>query len=95
MFGRVTMVSASGDELAAWRQLIMTQVAPNASSNSGFVRAVWLLDADAGRGLSVTLWETREALDAAEAGASANRRKLADVTGGTVETFRCEVVAEA
>ena len=51
--------------------------------------------ANAGHGLSVTLRESRESLDRAEEIAAANRGKLASATAGAVETWYCEVVAEA
>ncbi len=93
MYARMTTVTAPDGDLSRWRRVITEEVSPNAARNDGFVRGFWLLDA--GVGISLTLWESREALDAAEASAAQNRGKLAAATGGTVETRRCEVIAEA
>ncbi|GAA3546982.1 hypothetical protein GCM10022222_33260 [Amycolatopsis ultiminotia] len=95
MHARVTKVSADEDGLAQWRRIVRTEIAPNAAGKDGFVRALWLLDRDSGHGLSVTLWDSRESLENADAAASANRGKLASATGGTVEHWYYEVVAEA
>jgi hypothetical protein len=95
MHARVTKVSADSAGLGRWRQIVASEIAPNAGRTGGFVRALWLLDKEAGQGLSVTLWESRAALDAADERAAASRGKLAEATGGSVETWRCEVVAEA
>lgn len=94
MYARVTMLS-DGADLQRWRRIVSEEIAPTASSNPGFVRAVWMLDEDAGRGISITIGESREALDAAEAGASSNRGKLGDAVGGLMQVLRCQVVAEA
>ena len=95
MHARVTKVSADSAGLERWRRIVSEQIAPNTAGVEGFIRAIWLLDRNAGHGLSVTLWESREALDRADASAAANRSKLASATGGAVETWYCEVVAEA
>jgi hypothetical protein len=92
---RVTKVSADSAGLERWRRIVSDEIAPNAAGKEGFVRAIWLLDRNAGHGLSVTLWQSRESLDRAEASAAANRSKLASATEGAVETWYCEVVAEA
>ncbi|HEY0816324.1 MAG TPA: antibiotic biosynthesis monooxygenase [Pseudonocardia sp.] len=94
MYARITVLS-DGADLDRWRQIVAEQIAPSAADKPGFVRAVWLLDEEAGTGMSVTLWDSREALDAAEAGASGNRDKLAAAVGGAMSVLRAEVVAEA
>jgi hypothetical protein len=95
MHARVTKVSADSAGLERWRRIVSDEIAPNTAGVEGFIRAIWLLDRNAGHGLSVTLWESRESLDRADASAAANRSKLASATGGAVETWYCEVVAEA
>lgn len=98
MHARVTIVTAPGDELDRWQETIAKEIAPRITDPdtrpAGLVRGTWLLDRSGGRGISVTLWRTRDALDAAEAGAAANRDRLARASGGTVEVLRCEVVAD-
>lgn len=98
MHARVTIVTAQGDELDRWQETITKRIAPRiidpATRPEGLVRGTWLLDRPGGRGISVTLWRTREALDAAEEGAAANRDRLARASGGTVEILRCEVVTD-
>ena len=95
MFARVTTVTADPDGLARWREHVTGRIVPATSQAPGFVRAFWLLDHAAGRGTSVTVWESREALETAEAAASRNRDALAAITGGAVEAAVCQVVAES
>jgi hypothetical protein len=93
MFARITTVTAAKDALAGWRRVVTEKIAPEASAADGLVQALWLLDEESGQGLSVTVWETATALEAAETGAAANRRRLAESTGGSVNVSRWEVVA--
>lgn len=99
MHARVTSITADQRGLEAWRGIVLESIAPQAASTPGFVRALWLLqrtdDDGLGRGLAVTVWEDLDALESAEAGASGNRERLARATGGRVQSWRCEVVAEA
>lgn len=96
MHARVTMISGDADDLERWRTAVHERAVPaadNASRDAGLVHAVWLLDEDSGRGLSVTLWETREALEAAEEAASANRSHMQPSGTGTLDVLRCRVIA--
>jgi hypothetical protein len=94
MFARITNVTADKDALAEWRRVVTEKIAPQASAADGLVQALWLLDEESGQGLSVTVWESATALEAAETSAAANRRTLADSTGGSVNVSRWQVVAQ-
>jgi hypothetical protein len=95
---RITIVTAQGHDLDRWQETITDQIAPKLTDPetrpAGFVRGVWLLDQPAGRAISLTLWRTRDALDAAEEVAAANRSQLTQINGVSLEVLRCEVVSD-
>jgi len=101
MHARLTLVRATGSGLAQWRKMVTNRIAPNAANKPGFVQGFWFqrvgdsADDSADFGLAVTIWADRAALDVAESQAAANRSRLAEISGGTVETWNCELVAHS
>ena len=71
--------------------LLREQVMPNARAMGGFKGVLALADAGSGKGLTITLWESAEALRASEEAADRIRAQAADLSGGqiaSVEQFQ-------
>lgn len=67
---------------------------PAARGMDGFVRAYLLVDRDSGKTLSVTVWETEEAMRASEEAAARLRSQVTDgigATGVSVDHFEVTV----
>src|ERR671936_878759 len=95
MHARVTRFEGSPKEIDAGIKLIKETVIPSAKQLRGFKSGYWLVDRASGKGFSVTLFESEEALRASE-GAAAQLRAGAATTGTKITGVeRYEVVAEA
>lgn len=92
---RITIIDAPPEGLRLWEQMVSDRIAPSAPTNTGFEEGIWLVDREAQRGLAVTLWDSQDAMDQADARAGENRDRLANATEGTIKVLRCEVVARA
>jgi heme-degrading monooxygenase HmoA len=96
MFARVTTTQAAPDRADEAVRVITEQVIPGVEGIAGFKGGLWLLDRAAGKGLSVTLFETEEALRASEAAAARIRQEaVGQIQAGVVSVERYEVVASA
>ena len=60
-------------------------ILPSARQMDGFKGAIALLDRQSGKALSVTLWESEEAMRASEAEANRLRQQSAEAASETVE----------
>jgi heme-degrading monooxygenase HmoA len=52
----------------------------------GFSHGYFLVDADTGKAISMTVWESDEAMSASEAGGEQRRRERTDASGAAVES---------
>ena len=82
MFARVSAYHADEDNqklLGAFQDTIgpLQQV-------EGFSHAYFLVDADTGRAVSITIWEDEAAMEASEAGGAERRKRRAEISGGWV-----------
>lgn len=92
MFARVTDITAPADQLDAGIAGFTEQVLPAARGMQGFVRAYLLVDRESGRALSVTVWETEEAMRASEEAANQLRSSVtSDMGATTVSVGRFEI----
>ena len=92
MFARIGTWQGSPAELESWITRAREQVKPSIQQDPGLAAVYWLVDRAAGRGLIVTLWESREAMDASEKARAARQAATSVATGATVSTDRYEVV---
>jgi len=84
MFARVsTFQGGSGNTEDALRN-VREQVLPAAEQLEGFAGMLVLVGHDAGRTMSVTLWETEEQMRASEEAANRLRSESAEATGDEV-----------
>jgi heme-degrading monooxygenase HmoA len=84
MFARVTAYHAdqdSGKLLEAFQDTIgpLQQV-------EGFSHAYFLVDADTGRAVSMTIWESERAMQASESGGQERRRRRSEISGASVDS---------
>lgn len=93
MYARIGSWHGSGDELELWIERSRTQVLPGVRDAPGSKGVLLLLDREGREALTVTLWETEEAMRVSEERRAALQQGTHDVTGATVETSRYEVIA--
>ena len=82
MFTRVTAYHADEDSqklMEAFQDTIgpLQQV-------EGFSHAYFLIDADTGRAVSMTIWDSEAAMAASEPGGEERRRRRSDISGASV-----------
>ena len=93
MFVRLTRVQNQLDRLDDGIANYQQQLLPRARDLPGFEGAVLLVDRTSGAGVSVTYWESEEALRASEQGAETLRTQASQTTGATVRDIdRFELV---
>ena len=96
MYARVTTTQAQPDKADEAARVIKDQVIPSAQQIAGFKGGLWLIDRASGNGLTVTLYETQDALRASEAAAAKIRQDSVNQLGAdlvSVETY--ELVGSA
>jgi heme-degrading monooxygenase HmoA len=92
MHARVMQVELGDIDRAI--EFVRDRIVPSARQQPGIVGGYWLADRDSGHGLAVTLWESEEAMLAADAAAreaSRTERKDGAVESATLELY--EVIA--
>jgi len=65
-------------------------VKPKVQQLPGLEAAYWLVDREGAKGLTITLWESEEAMHASEAFRSQSQVQTSDATGAEVTTERSE-----
>jgi heme-degrading monooxygenase HmoA len=64
MIAHVATVEGTNAQLDQFVGILREEVAPVLRTRRGFAQSITLIDRDAGRGLLITLWESRAAADA-------------------------------
>ncbi len=59
----------------------------------GFERAYFLIDSDSGKGMSITMWESKEALEASAEAANRMRADATQPSGATIISVESYEVA--
>ena len=96
MFARVTSMQGPPDRIDEAARQIQEQAVPFARQLSGFKGAYWLADRRTGKGLSVTLWESEEAMRASAVEIEPRRKATAQAVGATIQSVEAyEVIAQA
>jgi heme-degrading monooxygenase HmoA len=95
MFARVTTTQGSPDQFDQTVRYVQEQLIPSVKGMPGLKGAYWLGDRQAGKGLSITLWESAEAMQASEKMASQVRTQAVQATAGSLQSVeRYEVVGQ-
>ena len=97
MFARIsTLEGPSGmtdEEIQEAVRILRDQVIPAARQLDGFVGAISMTDRATGKDLTITLWESAEALRASEESAGEIRKSAAGALRATIQSVeRYEVV---
>lgn len=92
MFARIGTWQGTREELERWIARGRDEVKPSLARDAGLAAVYWLADREAGRGMIVTLWESREAMAASEEARAARQAATSSATGARVTTERYEVV---
>jgi heme-degrading monooxygenase HmoA len=82
MFARVSTYRGDGDRLLQG----FADVTGPLEAIDGFSRAYFMVDRENGKGLSITVWESEEALNASAAKADELRSRGAEAGGATIES---------
>jgi heme-degrading monooxygenase HmoA len=82
---RVSTIQGSTDQIDEGIDRIRDTTLPAVKEIDGFKGILSLVDRQTGKGLTVTLWESEEALRASEEEANRLRREAADRLGSTGE----------
>jgi heme-degrading monooxygenase HmoA len=82
MFARVSTYRGDGDRLLQG----FADVTGPLEAIEGFSHAYFMVDRESGKGLSITVWETEEALNASAAKADELRSRGAEAGGATIES---------
>ena len=91
MFARIGTWQGSPEDLENWVARAGDVVKPKVQQQPGLAAAYWLVDREGGKGLTITFWESEEAMRAIEAFRSQSQSQTSDATEAGVRTERFEV----
>ncbi len=81
MFARVSTYTGTSDELDEAIRQVRENTLPKLMQLDGYKGAYFLVDRQNGKSLSVTLWESEEAMSTSEEAANSLRTEVADALG--------------
>jgi len=94
MVARTSSWRGSPEALERWAEQADAQVKPFVAALPGNLGAVFLIDRDGGRGLTLTLWDNEQAAAETDKRAEQSRASTVEATGiELVERGRWEIVA--
>ena len=82
MFARVSTYRGDADRLLQG----FSDVTEPLEAIDGFSHAYFMVDRDSGKGMSITVWESEDALTASAAKADELRQRGADASGAEIES---------
>lgn len=84
MYGRITRLEGSPEQIEEGTEYIRQTILPAARRIEGFRGVLNLADREGGKGLTITLWETEEAMRASEEAADRLRGEAAEALGARI-----------
>ena len=81
MFARVSTYTGTSDEIDEAIRQVRENTLPKLMQLDGYKGAYFLVDRQNGKSLSVTLWESEEAMSTSEEAANSLRTEVADALG--------------
>jgi heme-degrading monooxygenase HmoA len=92
MYGRLTIIDGNPDRLDLLPEP-QEETIPRPNEMPGLRALYCLIDHETGRGASLSIWDSREAMEASEERAEQQRRQAVETGGGSVISIeRMEVV---
>ncbi len=85
MFARVSTYQGSPQQIDEGLDHARQSILPRVQEVDGFEGVYYLVDRQSGKALSITLWESEEAMRASEEEANKLRGESAEAAGATVE----------
>jgi heme-degrading monooxygenase HmoA len=92
MFARIGTWHGSPEDLENWVARAREVVKPKVQHQPGLAAAYWLVDREGGKGLTITFWESEEAMCASEEFRSHSQMQTSAATGAGVTTERFAVI---
>jgi heme-degrading monooxygenase HmoA len=92
MFARIGTWQGPPEGVERWAARVGEVVKPNVQRQPGLAAAYWLVDREGGKGLTITFWESEEAMRASEEFRSQSQSQTSSATGAGVTTERFEVI---
>jgi heme-degrading monooxygenase HmoA len=80
-FARTSLWAGDAETLDRWAAHVTAAVAPMVRALPGNVGATFLIDREAGRALTLTLWDSAEAAERSDANAERSRASTTNATG--------------
>ncbi len=93
MFARVSMYRGDPAKIDEGLDHARESILPRVQEIDGFEGVYYLVDRESGKALTITLWESEEAMRASEEAADQLRSESADATAATVESVERYEVA--
>lgn len=84
MFARVSTYQGPPDQIDKGVRHAQESILPRIQEMDGFQGVYFLVDRQSGKGLSITLWESEEAMHASEEAANQLRSESAEASGEEV-----------
>ena len=91
MFARIGTWDGTPEQLERWMATARERVKPSVVRQPGLAAAYWLVDREAGKGLTITIWESEEAMHASEQFRERSQARTAEASDARVLTERFEV----
>jgi len=96
MFARVTVVQGSPDRYEDAVRVINERAVPGAKQIPGLVAAYWAVDQNSGKGVTFSVFDSEESLNASEEAVRELReRSVAEIGGQIVSVETYEIVGQA
>jgi heme-degrading monooxygenase HmoA len=93
MYARIGRWQGDDAELERWASRSREDVVPQVQATPGSSGVLLLLDRKHGQALTITLWESEQAMVASEQRRAALQHGTTQASGAQVDTSRYEVVA--
>jgi heme-degrading monooxygenase HmoA len=94
VYARVSTLEGPPDQIDEGLRYIREQILPNAfQDDEGFKGALALADRQSGKTLTITFWESEEAMHATEEEANQRRTQIAEAANATIESVETYEVA--
>ncbi len=91
MFARISTWRGWPADLENWVARGSEMAKSKIQQQPGLVAAYWLVDREGRKGVTITFWESEEAMRASEASRSQGQSQISDDTWAEVTTERFEV----